>query len=56
MLSVSRSHELNVSEFTIRITSNIFYRFVNGIIAVSDGVRDDISNMCNIRKENKCYL
>ena len=51
MLSVSRSHELNVSEYAIRITSNIFYRFVNGIIAVSGGVRDDISNMCNIRKE-----
>ena len=42
-LSISLVHELNVNKLALRASIFIFYRFVSGIIAVSKGVRDDIS-------------
>tara|TARA_A100001035_G_scaffold277906_2_gene275676 strand:- start:626 stop:1741 length:1116 start_codon:yes stop_codon:yes gene_type:complete len=49
-LSLSRDKELNIPEYVIKITSRIFYRFAKGIIAVSKGVRDDISKLSKIDK------
>lgn len=49
-LSISRDRELNIPEYVIKISSSIFYRFAKGIIAVSKGVRDDISKLSKIDK------
>lgn len=50
VLSVSRSNELKVSEKLIRITSTIFYRLVDGLIAVSIGVKEDIVDLANLKR------
>ena len=50
VLSISRSSELKVSERFIRITSAIFYRLTNGIIAVSKGVQEDLSKLTGLNK------
>lgn len=50
-LTASRSSELKVSLLVLRLTIAIFYRFADAIIAVSIGVKEDISKLGLLNKQ-----
>ena len=50
-ISASSSAEINTPLFLIKLSIFIFYRFANGIIAVSKGVKNDIENLGKINSD-----